>query len=222
MALGQGHFFPTRQAALDYIVELRDRGITNIDVGCMQINLFYHGDAFASVEQALDPKANAAYAASYLKGLYDSTRSWTQAAAFYHSRTPKRAKSYKLKVLKHWNVARQTTASIGKPSAITGTSAHIDYARMADLNRRLKVKLTSSTPADSAQLRRSQLAAWNAGGSKNFNLGQLADLRRVKLDSKRKRQFMGTNRNGTGEEFANKRRQQLDKWRVVGYTGGSG
>jgi len=221
MALGQGHFFPTRQAALDYIVELRGRGVTNIDVGCMQINLFYHGDAFASVEQALDPEANAAYAASYLKGLYGSTRSWTQAAAFYHSSTPKRAKSYKLKVLKHWNAARRTTANNNKPSAITGASAHIDYARMADLNHRLKIKLKSSTPAGFAQLRRTQLAAWNAGESNELGLGQLAALRRVQLDSQRKREFKGTGHNQPGEDFANKRRRQLDKWRVTGHIAGS-
>ena len=222
MALGQGRFFPTRQAALDYIFDLRDRGITNIDVGCMQINLFYHGDAFASIEHALDPETNAAYAASYLKGLYGSTKSWTQAAGFYHSSTPKRAKSYKLKVLKHWNAARRATASNNAPSTITGSSTHIDYARMANLNRRLKVKLKSSTPADSRQLRRGQLAAWNAGGNKNLDIGQLAALRRIKLDSERKRQFKGKGHDVTGEGFANKRRLQLEKWRKTGIIADSG
>ena len=151
MAQGQGHFFPTRQAALDFIGDLRRRGVTNIDVGCMQINLFYHGDAFASIEHALDPETNTAYAASYLKELYQSTRSWTQAAAFYHSSKPDRARAYKLKVLKHWNTARQATASGGGTARISVASTRIDYVRTGELNRRRMAGLKSSAPVDPEQ-----------------------------------------------------------------------
>lgn len=36
----------------------------------MQINLSYHGKAFKSIEDALDPQKNVTYAAKYLKSLY--------------------------------------------------------------------------------------------------------------------------------------------------------
>ncbi len=38
------------------------RGVQSIDVGCFQINMYYHPGAFATLEQAFDPRANAAYA----------------------------------------------------------------------------------------------------------------------------------------------------------------
>ena len=41
----------------------RAQGARSIDVGCMQVNLLHHADAFASLEQAFDPVANARYAA---------------------------------------------------------------------------------------------------------------------------------------------------------------
>ena len=222
MAQGQGQFFPTRQAALDYIHDLQGRGITNIDVGCMQINLFYHGDAFASAEHALDPEANTAYAASFLKDLYQSTRSWTQAAAAYHSNKPERARAYKLKVLKHWNTARQATASNERSTDVSVASASIDHVRVRELNRLRKIKQKSLAATDPGQLRRGQMAAWKKGGSNTFDIGQLAALRRIKLESQRRKEFQGTVRDETGDEFATKRRHQLDKWRLVGYVGGAG
>jgi soluble lytic murein transglycosylase-like protein len=59
---------------------LKARKICNINVGCMQINLYYHPDAFADLEAALDPASNVAYAAGYLKNLRTSQGSWTRAA----------------------------------------------------------------------------------------------------------------------------------------------
>jgi hypothetical protein len=46
-------FLPSKPAALRKVEELRTEGRTNIEVGCMQINLGYHGHAFASVAEAL-------------------------------------------------------------------------------------------------------------------------------------------------------------------------
>ena len=226
MALGQGQFFPTRQAALDYIHELQGRGITNIDVGCMQINLYYHGDAFDSIEQALDPAANTAYAASHLKGLFRSTGSWTQAAAFYHSNKPERAKAYKMKVMRHWNATRQPGI---RQATITGTISSIraaetvtDHVRMAELNNRRKVRSQSSTVTDPEELRRDQIAAWKVENSKSLDMGQLANIRRLRQQGEQRKLFLGTNRDPSGSKFHAKRRLQLEKWRKTGYLAGSG
>ncbi len=98
-AEGEGRFFATKAEAVDHVRALRARDVRNIDVGCMQVNMYYHGGAFAGLEEAFDPPTNVAYAARYLKGLFDAARSWTQAAAHYHSTTPERNRPYKLKVV---------------------------------------------------------------------------------------------------------------------------
>lgn len=98
MAEGRGRYLPSKQAAIAEVRQLQARGVRNIDVGCMQVNLHWHGDAFDSLEEAFDPPANAAYAADFLGRLYDETRDWDVAAAYYHSRTPARAEYYSGKV----------------------------------------------------------------------------------------------------------------------------
>jgi hypothetical protein len=57
-----GFYLASKREALRKVQELRNQGRTNIDVGCMQINLGYHGHAFASVAEALEPAVNVAYA----------------------------------------------------------------------------------------------------------------------------------------------------------------
>jgi hypothetical protein len=42
MAEGEGRFLPSKQAAIAEVQKLRARGVRNIDVGCMQINLLAH------------------------------------------------------------------------------------------------------------------------------------------------------------------------------------
>ncbi len=97
-AEGTGQYFETKEAALAAVRDLQARGVTSIDVGCMQVNLHHHPAAFASLEQAFDPAANAAYAARYLNELYAATRDWARATAFYHSATPERGNDYRRRV----------------------------------------------------------------------------------------------------------------------------
>ncbi len=105
-ARGEGKFYPTRQAAMRAVAALRRDGVTNIDVGCMQINLGYHPDAFDSLRDAFDPAANAAYAAEFLTRLRRDKRSWSRAVQFYHSSDPKRQRRYGRKVYKAWRDIR--------------------------------------------------------------------------------------------------------------------
>jgi hypothetical protein len=97
-AEGAGQYFPTREAAIAAVRALQAQGMRSIDVGCMQVNLHHHPDAFATLEQAFDPAANAAYAARFLNELYATTRDWTRATAFYHSQTPERGELYQRRV----------------------------------------------------------------------------------------------------------------------------
>ena len=64
---GKGRYFDTKAEALAEVEILMTEGVRNIDVGCMQINLYYHGGAFETLNESFDPVANTTYAASYLK-----------------------------------------------------------------------------------------------------------------------------------------------------------
>jgi hypothetical protein len=103
MAEGQGRYFPTKAEAVAEVRKLRARGVRNIDVGCMQVNLSYHPDAFPSLDDAFDPATNVAYAARFLKGLYGATQHWPTAASYYHSQTPSLANAYRERLVKAWN-----------------------------------------------------------------------------------------------------------------------
>jgi Transglycosylase SLT domain len=96
-------YLPSKSAALRKVHELRTEGRSNIDVGCMQVNLGYHGHAFASVAEALEPVSNVAYAARFLRQLQEETQSWERATAHYHSRHPGRGRAYREKVFRWWN-----------------------------------------------------------------------------------------------------------------------
>lgn len=100
---GKGYYFNSKAEAVRKIRQLKRRGADNIDVGCMQVSLKHHPDAFRNVEEALDPKYNVAYAARFLRSNYDEMRSWTKATAAYHSRTPHYGKRYLGRVEKSWN-----------------------------------------------------------------------------------------------------------------------
>ena len=102
-AEGKGQFFSSKEEALAAVRELQKKSVENIDVGCMQINLKYHPDAFKSLEDAFDPAKNVAYAADFLKKNYLETKSWGEAATRYHSKTVYKAFKYEDKLLEVWN-----------------------------------------------------------------------------------------------------------------------
>ncbi len=99
-AEGEGLFFNTKAEAIAAVRAYQARGVRSIDVGCMQVNLMHHPDAFASLEQAFDPSANAGYAARFLRQLYGQAGGdWTRAVGLYHSATPSLSEPYAKKVM---------------------------------------------------------------------------------------------------------------------------
>ena len=101
-AEGTGQFFATKRQAIDAVRALQTEGVRSIDVGCMQVNLMHHPNAFASLDEAFDPTANALYAARFLNTLYGISGSWVQATAAYHSQTPAIGADYQLRVMARW------------------------------------------------------------------------------------------------------------------------
>jgi hypothetical protein len=99
---GNGQYFPTKEAAMAFVRFAQESGARDIDVGCFQISLESHPDAFASLDDAFDPGENAAYAAHFLSQLKGRTGSWTTAIADYHSALPDLGLPYQRLVLAAW------------------------------------------------------------------------------------------------------------------------
>jgi hypothetical protein len=91
---GEGHWLDSSADAELLVQAALNEGRTNIDVGCFQLNIRWHGSAFSSVAEMLDPDRNALYAAGYLAEQYSRTGDWALAAANYHSTTPEHAERY--------------------------------------------------------------------------------------------------------------------------------
>jgi hypothetical protein len=100
---GRGEFFASKQQAVEAVCALQAQGLRSIDVGCMQVNLMHHPNAFASLDAAFDPTANAHYAARFLTTLYGISGSWVQATAAYHSQTPAIGADYQQRVMARWD-----------------------------------------------------------------------------------------------------------------------
>ena len=64
----------------------------------MQVNLLHHPAAFASLDEAFDPAANARYAARFLSALFRQTGDWSLATANYHSANADRGEDYQRRV----------------------------------------------------------------------------------------------------------------------------
>jgi hypothetical protein len=105
-AAGTGLFFRTKDEAMQAAADALALGQDNVDIGCLQINLGHHPDAFMTLEEAFDPLANAAYGAAFLRALFMETGSWPEAVGRYHSATPTRNSRYRAKVLDFWNQGR--------------------------------------------------------------------------------------------------------------------
>ena len=119
---GTGFFYQTKQEAIAAVQAAQATGVRSIDVGCMQVNLMHHADAFATLDQAFDPRANAAYAAGFLTRLFQQAGSWPEAAASYHSATPGLREDYQRRVLLGWSGA----ARYGGVLALAATKPVID------------------------------------------------------------------------------------------------
>ena len=139
---GKGTHYKSKSTAIKAVRKLQRRGIRNIDIGCMQVNLRYHPRAFKSLEHAFDPHKNAAYAANFLHKLRKSKRSWSQAVKHYHSATQTLNGPYQAKVYKIWHSERR------KARHIQVAEHHLQQqqVRARYANKRPKRQLASNRP----------------------------------------------------------------------------
>ncbi len=82
---GRAYFAKSRADAIEKFNAATAEGKKLIDLGCMQINHYFHGEHFQSVSEMLDPHKNVDYAARFLTDLRKREGSWTLAVARYHA-----------------------------------------------------------------------------------------------------------------------------------------
>lgn len=97
-AAGQSRYAPDKATAVAEVSALLQSGVASVDVGCMQINLRHHPQAFPTLEQAFDPLSNIRYGAAFLSQLRQTHGDWPQAIARYHSGDPVGGEDYARRV----------------------------------------------------------------------------------------------------------------------------
>ncbi|MDE2580284.1 MAG: transglycosylase SLT domain-containing protein [Rhodospirillales bacterium] len=113
---GTGVLFATKAEAIQAIRGALAAGQQNIDVGCFQVNLGAHPTAFPDLGTALDPAANARFAAGFLSSLHARLGGWPAATAAYHSETAALGQPYLLAVMRDW-AAHGGAVQAADPSA---------------------------------------------------------------------------------------------------------
>jgi hypothetical protein len=101
-AQGKGYHYASKREAIKAVNEFRAKGVKSIDVGCMQVNLMYHPEAFHNLEQAFEPKYNIGYAAQFLRNKFTQARTWQSAVGLYHSGVAELSKDYVKQVYNTW------------------------------------------------------------------------------------------------------------------------
>ncbi|PCH98181.1 MAG: hypothetical protein COB84_02670 [Rhodobacteraceae bacterium] len=104
-AEGKGRLHNTKASAMAWVAKQLRNGMRSIDIGCMQVNLRWHPNAFGSLVEGFDPKTNVDYAARLLKRHYAETGNWRIAAGSYHSKTPEKQQIYLKSLTRNVRVA---------------------------------------------------------------------------------------------------------------------
>ena len=184
-ALGKGYFFDTKQQAIAEVKRLQAEGVKSIDVGCMQINLSYHPDAFRNLEEAFNPYKNMEYGAKFLTQLYEQKgKDWNKAATAYHSSLPEKAQVYAMKLSKVYKgLVRQEPLDV-KPITKQVVKPIVVAKKMQPLEKpRLVIKAQKplrSTVAEKANAwREDKLKAYYARKKNSYNAFQVADNRNL-------------------------------------------
>jgi hypothetical protein len=218
---GKGQHFDSKEEALAEVEILLTKGFRNIDVGCMQINLKYHKNAFKNLSLALDPKTNTEYAATFLKKLYDRKKNWMHAVGAYHSTTPDKNLKYRAKLIRLWNKVRRSAAtqkaSVGKLKPKLPTLAGIDHQRISLLNKSFQERRDSDSAArinknafmEKAMKRHAELDAWREQKIQGLDMEHLVAMRRAEQVLRQRKERLSRGK----PKFGDRRKKQLTQWR---------
>ena len=117
-------FFDNKIQMKNFVINEIKKENYNLDVGCMQINLKWHGSKFKNILDVLDPMVNVSYATSFLYELHSNFGNWDEAIKRYHSSKPKKNLKYHQKVLANWNLKIKNQVEI-KVAKLDNLETHI-------------------------------------------------------------------------------------------------
>ena len=100
---GRGFYLDNKKQATRYALTNIKNFTKNVDIGCMQINYYYHGKKFKNLDNMINPKINVLWAGYFLLDLREQYGTWKEAIMRYHSSNPRRKKNYYNKVLNNWS-----------------------------------------------------------------------------------------------------------------------
>ena len=123
-AAGEGRYFASRAEAEAFVAEKLAAGVTSIDLGCLQINMRWHPGAFLTYSQGFDARVNVDYAARFLRGLYEESGDWWQAAGRYHSHSPQPQAVYLAALTKNLRVAQAQFGEGGDYESLSFAKVH--------------------------------------------------------------------------------------------------
>lgn len=100
---GKSYQLDSRESAESQIRRAINRGQQSIDIGCMQINLAYHGDKFGAIDRMLDVRHNVHYGAYYLASQAARHGNWQEGIMSYHNKNnPARRRWYYCNVMRNY------------------------------------------------------------------------------------------------------------------------
>ena len=142
---GEGRFFATETQARAALQSALATGERSIDIGCLQLNFRWHGEAFAEPEDMLDPLRNASYAAAFLSQLLRRhAGDWQAAIAAYHSADPLKAEAY-------WQRLRPILADLAEQAPAVNTPARVNgFPLLQPLSMGMLGSLVPMSPAGPA------------------------------------------------------------------------
>lgn len=176
---GRGYWFDSKEEAVRAVKKYKRKGISSIDIGCMQVNLHFHGEHFASIEQMFEPRYNIAYAAKFLKQNFEDSQSWRSATSTYHSKTPSLGRRYYRKVYDRWkevqkrlDEAAYQLAAYDAPETDLNMPRHgVNVVRPQAFSNNHRQKL--STSAGKLNSRRDYVTAPGSTAQRNKSKGVL-------------------------------------------------
>ena len=89
---GKGYYLDSKKQAINYALTNIKNFTKNVDIGCMQINYYYHGKKFKNFDDMKTPKINVLWAGYFLLDLREKYGTWKEAIMRYHSSNPRRKK----------------------------------------------------------------------------------------------------------------------------------
>jgi len=92
--------YPTKEVAVKALTAMLDQGVTNIDVGLMQVNIRWNGHRVRDKKLLMDPGVNIMVAAGILKDVHVGN-DLRLAVARYHSFNAGRGAAYSTKVKRY-------------------------------------------------------------------------------------------------------------------------